>query len=121
MGVRTLRKSADYQGPDMTDFGHRVLQDPAFAEQYKEEHQKFCDAILNDAEFAEKYGELGNIYGAQWRHWETKDGSFIDQLANVIEMIKTNPDSRRLIVSLGIQKMCLQWRCRLVTLCFNFM
>ncbi|MGC3771661.1 thymidylate synthase, partial [Enterococcus faecalis] len=35
----------------------------------------------------------------QWRHWETKDGSFIDQLANVIEMIKTNPDSRRLIVS----------------------
>ena len=46
MGVRTLRKSADYQGPDMTDFGHRVLQDPAFAEQYKEEHQKFCDAIL---------------------------------------------------------------------------
>ncbi|HIB3665396.1 TPA: thymidylate synthase [Enterococcus faecalis] len=92
-------KSADYQGPDMTDFGHRVLQDPAFAEQYKEEHQKFCDAILNDAEFAEKYGELGNIYGAQWRHWETKDGSFIDQLANVIEMIKTNPDSRRLIVS----------------------
>ena len=92
-------KSADYQGPDMTDFGHRVLQDPAFAEQYKEEHQKFCDTILNDAEFAEKYGELGNIYGAQWRHWETKDGSFIDQLANVIEMIKTNPDSRRLIVS----------------------
>ena len=54
MGVRTLRKSADYQGPDMTDFGHRVLQDPAFAEQYKEEHQKFCDTILNDAEFAEK-------------------------------------------------------------------
>ena len=58
-----------------------------------------CVAFGKSAEFAEKYGELGNIYGAQWRHWETKDGSFIDQLANVIEMIKTNPDSRRLIVS----------------------
>ncbi|MFK4565680.1 thymidylate synthase [Enterococcus sp. UD-01] len=92
-------KSADYQGPDMTDFGRRVLVDEEFKESYEHEHKKFCDAILNDEAFAAKYGELGNIYGAQWRHWETKDGSFIDQLQNVIEMIKKTPDSRRLIVS----------------------
>ncbi|PZL73364.1 thymidylate synthase [Enterococcus plantarum] len=92
-------KSEDYTGPDMTDFGRRVLTDEAFKETYEKEHTKFCDAILLDDNFASKYGELGNIYGAQWRHWETKDGGFIDQLKNVIEMIKKTPDSRRLIVS----------------------
>ncbi|WP_430597187.1 thymidylate synthase [Enterococcus sp. AZ177] len=92
-------KSEDYTGPDMTDFGRRVLTDEAFKETYEKEHTKFCDAILLDDNFASKYGELGNIYGAQWRHWETKDGGFIDQLKNVIEIIKKTPDSRRLIVS----------------------
>ncbi|MGX7148838.1 thymidylate synthase [Enterococcus ureasiticus] len=92
-------KSEDYKGPDMTDFGRRVLTDEAFKKSYEKEHKEFCDTILSDADFAAKYGELGNIYGAQWRHWETKDGGFIDQLKNVIEMIKKTPDSRRLIVS----------------------
>lgn len=92
-------KSADYQGPDMTDFGRKILIDDAFKASYEKEHSKFCDKILMDKAFADKYGELGNIYGAQWRHWETKDGSFIDQLKNVIDMIKKTPDSRRLIVS----------------------
>lgn len=92
-------KSDDYQGPDMTDFGHRVLSDEGFKEIYEEQHKLFCEKILTDRDFADKHGELGNIYGAQWRHWETKDGSFIDQLQNVIDMIKTSPDSRRLIVS----------------------
>jgi thymidylate synthase len=92
-------KSSDYQGPDMTDFGRRVLVDKEFKQSYEQEHKRFCEAILTDEAFAVKYGELGNIYGAQWRHWETKDGSFIDQLQNVIDMIKKTPDSRRLIVS----------------------
>lgn len=92
-------QSSDYQGPDMTDFGHRSLTDAAFNEAYQKEMQDFCQRILDDEEFASQYGELGNIYGSQWRHWETKDGSFIDQLQNVIDMIKTTPDSRRLIVS----------------------
>ncbi|EOI00469.1 thymidylate synthase [Enterococcus moraviensis ATCC BAA-383] len=92
-------KSDDYQGPDMTDFGHRVLTDETFKESYENEHKKFCDLILSDEKFAAKHGELGNIYGAQWRHWETKDNGFIDQLKNVIDMIKKTPDSRRLIVS----------------------
>lgn len=44
-------------------------------------------------------GELGPVYGKQWRSWEAKDGRVIDQIRQVIDMIKTNPDSRRLIVS----------------------
>lgn len=91
--------SSDYHGPDMTDFGRRSLVDPEFNVLYQAESQRFCERILADEDFAKKYGELGNIYGSQWRHWQTRDGGFIDQLQNVIEMIKTTPDSRRLIVS----------------------
>jgi thymidylate synthase len=50
-------------------------------------------------EWADAEGELGPVYGAQWRSWRTPDSSSIDQIAQVIEQIKTNPDSRRLIVS----------------------
>ena len=92
-------KSDDYKGPDMTDFGHRVLEDEEFKVAYEKEHKEFCDRIITDEAFANKHGELGNIYGAQWRHWETKNGGFIDQIQNLIEMIKTTPDSRRLLVS----------------------
>ncbi len=50
-------------------------------------------------EWADEDGELGPIYGYQWRHWPTPDGGQVDQIRQVIEQIKTNPDSRRLIVS----------------------
>lgn len=50
-------------------------------------------------EWADKKGDLGPVYGAQWRNWPTPDGQSIDQLAEVIQQIKTNPNSRRLIVS----------------------
>ncbi len=50
-------------------------------------------------EWAPEDGELGPIYGHQWRSWPARDGGTIDQLQNVVEQIKTNPDSRRLIVS----------------------
>lgn len=50
-------------------------------------------------EWADEKGNLGPVYGKQWRSWETPDGRVVDQLANVIEQIKTNPDSRRLIVN----------------------
>lgn len=92
-------KSADYKGPDMTDFGHRSLEDSAFKTMYLQQKTAFNTQILEDAQFAKKYGELGKIYGSQWRAWQTSQGQTIDQLAQVIESIKKTPDSRRLIVS----------------------
>ena len=50
-------------------------------------------------DWADENGDLGPVYGSQWRAWKTTDGKQIDQLTEVIEQIKNNPDSRRLIVS----------------------
>ncbi|MBT1680395.1 thymidylate synthase [Curtobacterium aurantiacum] len=50
-------------------------------------------------EWADEDGDLGPVYGVQWRSWPTPSGEHVDQIAQVIEQIKTNPDSRRLIVS----------------------
>jgi len=50
-------------------------------------------------EWADEKGELGPVYGKQWRSWEGANGNVIDQISQVIEQIKKNPDSRRLIVS----------------------
>jgi thymidylate synthase len=50
-------------------------------------------------EWADEQGELGPVYGKQWRSWEGKDGKVIDQITEVIRQIKTSPDSRRMIVS----------------------
>ena len=50
-------------------------------------------------EWADKNGDLGPVYGKQWRSWQTADGRTIDQISQLIDMIKKNPDSRRLIVS----------------------
>jgi thymidylate synthase len=50
-------------------------------------------------EWADEAGELGPVYGSQWRSWPAPDGGTIDQIAAVIELIRRNPDSRRLIVS----------------------
>lgn len=50
-------------------------------------------------EWADSSGELGPVYGKQWRRWEGKDGKVVDQITDLITQIKKNPDSRRLIVS----------------------
>ncbi len=91
--------SSEYHGPDMTDFGLRAPKDPQFNEVYQKQLREFDDRILNDDDFAKKYGNLGDVYGAQWRHWQKRDGGFIDQIQNVIDAIKKTPYSRRLIVT----------------------
>ena len=50
-------------------------------------------------EWADENGELGPVYGVQWRSWRGADGKVVDQISNVVEQIKTNPDSRRHIVN----------------------
>src|SRR3954470_2049674 len=50
-------------------------------------------------EWADENGELGPVYGSQWRSWPTPDGGHIDQIARLVESIRTNPDARRHIVS----------------------
>ncbi|HEC2151964.1 TPA: thymidylate synthase, partial [Staphylococcus delphini] len=92
-------QSADYTGPDMTDFGHRAQSDATFAETYREEMAKFKQQILTDDDFMKKHGDLGNVYGKQWRDWLSADGQQYDQLKTLIEQIKTNPNSRRHIIS----------------------
>jgi len=59
----------------------------------KDHNVKIWDA------WADKDGELGPVYGKQWRRWVTADGQTIDQISRIVEQIKVNPDSRRLLVS----------------------
>jgi thymidylate synthase len=81
--------------------------------------EEFINKIKTDDEFAKKWGELGKIYGKQWRNWERYDEigrhfssetqkieesdilrrEPIDQIANVIHLLKTDPDSRRILVN----------------------
>lgn len=72
------QKSSEYQGETMKEFASK---------------------IANDDDFAKKYGELGPVYGYQWRHWPDGNGGEIDQLSNLINNLKNNPDSRRHIIS----------------------
>lgn len=92
-------ESDEYHGPDMTNFGLRAQEDDNFNKVYQDEKKKFCQKIVEDQEFANKFGNLGDVYGAQWHHWQTRNGETIDQIKDVIETIKNNPDSRRMIVT----------------------
>lgn len=69
------------------------------SEEWKTGIKEFVSKVTTDEEFAKEYGNLGPIYGYQWRHWKTPDGREIDQLKDIVEMIKKSPDSRRIIVS----------------------
>jgi thymidylate synthase len=55
--------------------------------------------VVDDEGFAARWGDLGPVYGAQWRSWPAPDGRTVDQLRHIVDEIKRNPDSRRLVVS----------------------
>ncbi len=69
------------------------------SEEWKSGIKEFIEKIKSDDAFAKEYGNLGPIYGYQWRSWPTPNGGHIDQLKEVIETLKKNPDSRRMIIS----------------------
>jgi thymidylate synthase len=68
-------------------------------EEWKTGMAEFVEKIKVDENFAKEYGNLGPIYGYQWRNWPTPNGQHVDQLKQVIETLKKSPDSRRIIVS----------------------
>ena len=79
-------------------------QIPEYSKQFTMSKEAYIDKIKTDYEFAKKWGELGPIYSKQWRSWDAHnkydiDPTPIDQIANLIHDLKTNPDSRRLMVS----------------------
>lgn len=72
------KNSADYKGETLKEFSKKIAEDAAFAKQW---------------------GELGPVYGVQWRSWAGANGETIDQISQLIEQIKKNPNSRRLLVN----------------------
>lgn len=69
------------------------------SDEWKAQMKEFVGKVASDHDFAMKWGDLGPVYGVQWRKWPDGKGGEIDQIANVIEMIKNSPDSRRMIVT----------------------
>jgi thymidylate synthase len=69
------------------------------SEEWKAGIKEFTTKLKTNGSFAEQWGELGPVYGYQWRNWPAPSGEHIDQIARVIDTIKNNPDSRRMIVS----------------------
>src|SRR3972149_4728328 len=67
--------------------------------QGKMTQEEFIEKIKNDEKFAKKWGDLGNVYGVQWRRWKTSDGRTIDQLAWAINELKTTPFRKSIVVS----------------------
>ena len=65
----------------------------------RETLEEFVEKIKTDDAFAKKHGNLGPVYGRQWRHFEGPEGKYVDQLSEVIKDIKNNPYSRRLIIN----------------------
>jgi thymidylate synthase len=81
-------------------------QIPEYSKQFTMSKEEYIEKIKTDDEFAKKWGELGPIYGAQWRRWgglqdlaDDDTPIYLDQITNLIKELKTNPDSRRLMVS----------------------
>ncbi len=78
---KEFKQSSEYKGETIEEFAEMI---------------KNADA---DSEFVKKWGELGPVYGYQWRHWPTYDGGEVDQITQLVDQIKNNPNSRRLLLS----------------------
>lgn len=72
---------------------------PVHSDEWNTQIVEFIERIKNDEKFSREYGDLGPIYGYQWRSWPTPDGRHIDQISEIVRQIQETPDSRRMIVS----------------------
>jgi thymidylate synthase len=72
---------------------------PMYSDEWKAEKKSFIERIKTDTDFAKQWGELGPVYGKQWRRWEGNNGNVFDQIQMAMDQIKKNPDSRRILVS----------------------
>lgn len=76
-----------------------VTPEETHTKEWSEGMKKFIDRVATDHQFARKWGNLGPVYGYQWRHWPDGKGGEIDQITRAVETLKNNPTSRRIIVS----------------------
>jgi len=76
-----------------------AMSEGEYQEPIEDARKRFIDKIKTDDEFARKWGELGPVYGRQWRNWNAIFDGGVDQISNLINDLKTNPDSRRLMVN----------------------
>ncbi len=76
-----------------------VKKYPRYSDTWKAKMDEFVEQIKNNEVFAKEWGELGPIYGKQWRRWQAPNGEEIDQVQNVVDLIKNDPTSRRIIIS----------------------
>lgn len=72
---------------------------PMYSEKWIEKKKEFIERIKTDDQFAKTWGDLGPVYGKQWIAWEAADGTKINQIAEAQNMLRTTPDSRRIMVS----------------------
>ncbi|MFA6523327.1 MAG: thymidylate synthase [Candidatus Peribacteraceae bacterium] len=76
-----------------------AAQFPRYSEAWMAKKKEFIERIKTDAAFGGQWGELGPVYGKQWRRWEGGDGKTYDQLSMVVKQLKENPNSRRMVIS----------------------
>ncbi len=72
---------------------------PRYSDAWKTKLAEFVEQVKTDDAFAKQWGELGPIYGKQWRRWAAPSGEEVDQIQNVVDLIKNDPTSRRILVS----------------------
>ena len=100
MGASNIKYLVDHEVNIWNDWPYRYYKEHMEKSQKEFLSMKeFIARIKSDDVFAKQWGELGPVYGVQWRRWKTVDGKEIDQIQNVVDQIKKNPYSRRLIVT----------------------
>ena len=82
-----------------TTTGTKVSKEYTQSDEWREGMKEYAGRIATDDAFAAEWGDLGPVYGRQWRHWKTPDGREIDQVQDAIDLLKQDPESRRIIVT----------------------